>query len=263
VVPALGPDVLTLPIYLDNHSTTRTDPRVVEAMLPFFTEIYGNAASISHRFGWEAGEAVDRARQQVAAAIGAEPKEIVFTSGATESNNLAIKGVAQALKRKGSHLVTAVSEHKAVLDTMRRLAREGWDLTVASCDETGRAAIESIEAALTDRTVLVSIMAANNEVGTLNPIREIGRLCRDRGVVFHTDAQPFGTQVLRSQGRGCPVRAAAESPGAARSPGRWGRARAGAPERNAGGADGRRAGSRGRAGCPGTARGIPADLVLA
>jgi len=187
-LPDLGLDVLKLPIYLDNHATTRTDPRVVEAMLPFFTEVYGNAASISHRFGWEAGEAVERARQQVASAIGAEPKEIVFTSGATESDNLAIKGAALAMKRKGNHLVTSAAEHRAVLDTMKRLGREGWEVTVVPCDETGRVAVDSIAAVLCERTILVSIMAANNEVGTLNPIREIGRLCHDRGVVFHTDA---------------------------------------------------------------------------
>jgi cysteine desulfurase len=176
------------PIYLDNHATTRTDPRVLEVMLPYFTEIYGNAASVSHRFGWEAADAVDRAREQVAAAIGAEAREIVFTSGATESNNLAIKGAAQALRRKGNHLVTAGAEHKAVLDTMKRLATEGWDLTIVGCDVTGRVSAESIEAAITDQTVLVSIMAANNEVGTLNPIGEIGRLCHERGVILHTDA---------------------------------------------------------------------------
>jgi cysteine desulfurase len=181
-------DVLKLPIYLDNHATTRTDPRVVEAMLPFFTEIYGNAASISHRFGWDAGEAVERARQQVADAIGADPKGIVFTSGATESDNLAIKGVALAMKRKGNHLVTSAVEHRAVLDTIKRLGREGWDVSVVPCDETGRVTVESVAAALCERTVLVSIMAANNEVGTLNPIREIGRLCHGRGVIFHTDA---------------------------------------------------------------------------
>ena len=180
--------MLTLPVYLDNHSTTRTDPRVVEAMLPYFTEMYGNAASVSHRFGWDAKDAVDRARQQVADAIGAEAKEIVFTSGATESNNLAIKGVAQALKRKGDHLVASVTEHKSVLDTVKRLAREGWNLTLVPCDATGLIDAQAVVDAMTDRTVLVSIIAANNEVGTLNPIREIGRLCHDRGVIFHTDA---------------------------------------------------------------------------
>lgn len=180
--------MLTLPVYLDNHSTTRTDPRVVEAMLPYFTETYGNAASVSHRFGWDAAAAVDRAREQVATLIGAEPKDVIFTSGATEANNLAIKGVAASQRRRGQHLVTAAAEHKAVLDPMKRLAREGWELTVVPVDEHGLVHVEAIEAALTDRTVLVSVMAANNEVGTLNPIREIGRLCHARGIWFHTDA---------------------------------------------------------------------------
>jgi cysteine desulfurase len=181
-------DVLTLPVYLDNHATTRTDPRVVEAMLPYFTNSYGNAASGSHRFGWEAAEAVERARAQVATLIGAEPREVVFTSGATESNNLAIKGVLPGLKRKGNHLVTASSEHKAVLDPMKRLAREGWELTVIAPDGDGLVSAGAVAAALTDQTVLVSVMAANNEVGTINPIAEIARVCRSRGVVFHTDA---------------------------------------------------------------------------
>ncbi len=176
------------PVYLDNHATTRTDPRVVEAMLPFFTERYGNAASISHRFGWDADEAVEHAREQVARAIGAESREIVFTSGATESNNLAIKGLAHAAARRGKHLVTAASEHKAVLDPVKRLEREGWDVTIVDCDEFGRVSAEAVAEVLTDRTVLVSVMIANNEVGTLNPIAEIGRLCHERGVIFHTDA---------------------------------------------------------------------------
>ena len=176
------------PVYLDNHATTRTDPRVVEAMLPYFTELYGNAASTSHRFGWEAAEAVDRAREQIATALGASPREIIFTSGATESNNIAIKGVAQAATRRGKHLVTAASEHKAVLDPIKRLAREGWDVTIVPCDEHGWISPKVIAEALTDHTVLVSVMAANNEVGTLNPIEEIGQLCHERGVVFHTDA---------------------------------------------------------------------------
>lgn len=176
------------PVYLDNHATTRTDPRVVEAMLPYFTEHYGNAASVSHRFGWEAEEAVERAREQIARAIGAETREIVFTSGATESNNLAIKGAAQAAVRRGKHLVTAASEHKAVLDPMKRLAREGWEVTIVDCDETGRVAAGAVAEAITDSTVLVSMMTANNEVGTLNPVAEIGRLCHERGILFHTDA---------------------------------------------------------------------------
>jgi len=157
-------------------------------MIPFFTELYGNAASTSHRFGWDANDALEHAREQVARAIGAQAREIVFTSGATESNNLAIKGVAHASIRRGKHLVTAAAEHKAVLDPMKRLAREGWTCTVVRCDEDARISPQAVEDALTDQTILVSIMAANNEVGTLNPIGEIGRLCRDRGIVFHTDA---------------------------------------------------------------------------
>jgi cysteine desulfurase len=176
------------PVYLDNHATTRTDPRVVEAMLPYFTELYGNGASVSHRFGWQAAEAVERAREQVAHGIGAQAREIIFTSGATESNNLAIKGVARAATRGGNHLVTAASEHKAVLDPFKRLARQGWEITVVPCDEFGRVSAAAVADALTERTILVSIMAANNEVGAINPIAEIGGLCHDRGVVFHTDA---------------------------------------------------------------------------
>jgi cysteine desulfurase len=180
--------VLNLPVYLDNHATTRVDPRVVEAMLPYFTTIYGNAASLSHRFGWDAAAAVDRARAQVAEAVGAEPREIILTSGATEANNLALKGALPHLKRRGNHVVTAATEHKAVLDPLRRLAREGWELTVVPPDPFGQVAAAAIEAALTDRTVLVSVMAANNEVGTLNPIAAIGQLCHARGILFHTDA---------------------------------------------------------------------------
>ena len=185
---AWGRAVLELPVYLDNHATTRVDPRVVAALLPYFTEVYGNAASVSHRYGWQAGAAVDRAREQVAALVGADPREVVFTSGATEANNLALKGALPALRRKGDHLVTSAIEHKAVLDPLRRLAREGWSLTVVPCDAEGLVTAEAVEAALTERTVLVSVMAANNEVGTLNPIGAIGRLCRRRGILFHTDA---------------------------------------------------------------------------
>lgn len=180
--------MLDLPVYLDNHATTRPDPRIVAAMMPYFTEIYGNAASVSHRFGWDAGEAVDRARERVATLIGAEPKEVIFTSGATESDNLALKGPLDHLKRWGDHIVSAVSEHKAVIDPLKRLAREGWRVTFVPCDETGLVAAEAVEAALTDRTVLVSVMAANNEVGTINPTAAIGRLCHERGILFHTDA---------------------------------------------------------------------------
>jgi len=181
--------VPSLPVYLDNHATTRTDPRVLEAMLPYFTTTYGNAASGAHRFGWDAGSAVDAARERVAALIGAEAREIVFTSGATESNNLALKGALPALRRQGRHVVTAATEHKSVLDPLRRLAREGaCELTILPPDRHGRIAAEAVAEVLTERTVLVSIMAANNEVGSLNPIGEIGRLCRERGVLLHTDA---------------------------------------------------------------------------
>jgi cysteine desulfurase len=175
-------------IYLDNNATTRTDPRVVEAMLPYFTERYGNAASLTHSFGQEADEAVEQARHQLADLIGAHPREIVFTSGATESNNLALKGVAALYRPQGDHLIAAATEHKAVLDPLRRLGREGFQLTILQVDAYGRVTVEQVAQALTPRTILVSIMAANNEIGTLQPIREFGRLCKERGVLFHTDA---------------------------------------------------------------------------
>lgn len=177
-----------LPIYLDNHATTRVDPLVVEAMLPFFTQVYGNPASVSHRFGWDANAAVEHARAQVARLIGAEPRDIIFTSGATESNNLALKGAVPFLKRRGNHLISAAVEHRAVLDPLRRLAREGYDVTFLTPDRFGRITAEAVQSALTDRTILVSIMAANNEVGTINEFNAIGRLCHERGVLFHTDA---------------------------------------------------------------------------
>ncbi len=175
-------------IYLDNHATTRVDPRVLAAMLPYFTEIYGNPASVSHAFGWEAEAAVESAREQVANLIGAEPKDIVFTSGATESNNLAIKGCLARLKRKGNHVISAATEHRAVLDPLRHHAREGGNVTFLKPDQHGLIDEKSVADAITDQTVLVSIMAANNEVGTINPTAEIGALCHDRGVLFHTDA---------------------------------------------------------------------------
>jgi cysteine desulfurase len=175
-------------VYLDNHATTRPDPRVVEAMIPYFTVHYGNSSSGSHRYGWEAAEALERARAQVARSIGADDREIIFTSGATEANNLAIKGVARSSTRRGNHIVTAVSEHAAVLDPVKRLTRQGFESTIVPCDRFGRVSVSAIADALTERTVLVSIMAANNEVGAINPIAEIGRLCRERGVIFHTDA---------------------------------------------------------------------------
>jgi cysteine desulfurase len=180
--------MVQLPIYMDNHSTTRTDPRVLEVMLPYFSERYGNAASRTHAFGWQAEEAVDRARAQVAGLIGAAAKEIVFTSGATESNNLAIKGAAAMYRHKGRHLVTVRTEHKAVLDPCKRLEREGFDVTFLPVDEQGRVTPEQVAAALTEQTLLVSVMAANNEIGTVQPIAAIGRLCKERDVLFHTDA---------------------------------------------------------------------------
>jgi cysteine desulfurase len=177
---------LTLPVYLDNNATTRTDPRVVEAMLPYFTSHYGNAASRNHLFGWRAQEAVDQAREQVATLIGAHPKEIIFTSGATESDNLALKGVAA--RQRSGHIITAATEHHAVLDPVRRLEREGFGVTILPADSYGRVTAEQVEAAITTETFLVSVMAANNEVGTLQPIAAIGKLCKRRGVLFHTDA---------------------------------------------------------------------------
>jgi cysteine desulfurase len=175
-------------LYLDNNATTRTDPRVVEEMLPYFTVHYGNPASRHHAFGWEAEAAVDRAREQVAQLIGAAPRDLVFTSGATESNNLAIKGVAAMYRHQGRHLVTVVTEHHAILDPARRLEREGFRVTFLPVDRHGRVSVEQVAEAITAETILVSVMAANNEIGTLQPIRDIGRLCKERGVLFHTDA---------------------------------------------------------------------------
>jgi cysteine desulfurase len=176
-----------LPIYMDNHATTRTDPRVVEAMLPYFTEIYGNAASV-HSFGQRAGEAVDEARTQIATLINAEPKEIVFTSGATESNNLAIKGAAAMYRRQGNHIVTTQIEHRAVLDPCRRLERDGFRVTYVPVDRFGQVSPQDVADAITPQTILVSVMLANNEVGTLQPVAEIGKICRDRKVLLHSDA---------------------------------------------------------------------------
>jgi len=180
--------MLKTPIYMDNNATTRTDPRVVAAMLPYFTEMYGNAASRNHAFGWKAEEAVEQAREQIASLIGAGAKEIIFTSGATESNNLAIKGVASMYKKKGNHIITAITEHKAVIDPCKRLERDGYHVTFLPVDKYGQVSAEQIGAALTDKTILVSIMAANNEIGSLQPIKAIGKLCKQKGVLFHTDA---------------------------------------------------------------------------
>jgi cysteine desulfurase len=179
---------LKLPIYMDNHATTPVDPRVVEAMLPYFTEIFGNAASRSHSFGWTAEKAVELARDQVGALIGASGKEIVWTSGATESDNLAIKGAAEFHKDRGNHIITAQTEHKAVLDTCKRLEKEGFDVTYLPVEHDGRVNPETVRAAMTDKTILVSIMLANNEIGTVNPIEEIGAVVKERGAIFHVDA---------------------------------------------------------------------------
>jgi cysteine desulfurase len=176
------------PIYLDNNATTRCDPRVVEAMLPFFTEHFGNAASRNHAYGWFAEEAVDTARDQIGSLIGASGKEIIFTSGATESNNLAIKGVAAMYARKGKHIITQVTEHKAVIDPCKRLERDGYQVTFLPVDKYGQVSAEQVAAAMTDQTILVTIMAANNEIGTLQPIAALGKLCKEKGVLFHTDA---------------------------------------------------------------------------
>src|SRR5438105_12743808 len=179
---------MKLPIYMDNHATTPVDPRVLEAMLPYFTEAYGNAASRNHRFGWEAEAAVETARKQVAKLINASPQEIVFTSGATESDNLAIKGVAWAHRGKGNHIVTLPTEHKAVLDASKRLEQEGFSVTYVRVGADGRVDPGDVKRALTGRTVLVSVMAANNEIGVLQPLEEIGELCRERGIILHSDA---------------------------------------------------------------------------
>ena len=175
-----------LPIYMDNHATTPVDPRVLGAMLPFFSEKFGNAASRNHSFGWEAEQAVDRARQQIAQLIGAKPKEIVFTSGATESDNLAIKGIAE--KHGGGHIVTQVTEHKAVLDTCRHMEESGCRVTYLPVNAEGLVSLDDLRRAIDDKTILVSIMAANNEIGTVQPIAAIGSLCRELGILFHTDA---------------------------------------------------------------------------
>jgi cysteine desulfurase len=181
---------IKLPIYMDNNATTAVDPRVLEAMLPYFTEVYGNAASRSHSFGWTAEKATDLARDQVAALIGASGKEIVWTSGATESDNLAIKGAAEFLKDRGNHIITAQTEHKAVLDTCKRLEKEGFEVTYLEVDKEGRVDPAAVGAAMTDKTILVSIMLANNEIGSVNPVNEIGAVVKAKGspALFHIDA---------------------------------------------------------------------------
>jgi cysteine desulfurase len=181
--------MVKLPIYMDNHATTALDPRVLEAMMPYFIEKFGNAASRNHCFGWEAEEAVDRARHQMAALINAKPKEIIFTSGATESDNLAIKGVVEFYKEKGNHVITCVTEHKAVLDSCRAIERQARAVvTYLRVDKYGMVDPDDLRDAITDKTVLITIMYANNEIGTIQPIAEIGKIAKEKGVVFHCDA---------------------------------------------------------------------------
>jgi len=183
---------MKLPIYMDNHATTPVDPRVFEAMRPYLTNVFGNSASRNHSFGWEAEEATEKARKQVASLIGATSKEIVFTSGATESDNLALKGVTEMYAEKGNHIITAATEHKAILDTCKRLEKHGTRVTYLPVQQNGLVDLDQLKAAITDKTVLISIMHANNEIGVLQPIREIGRIARERGVLLHTD----GTQAV-------------------------------------------------------------------
>jgi cysteine desulfurase len=180
---------LKLPIFMDNNSTTPVDPRVLDDMWPYFTNKFGNAASRSHKFGWEAEEAVDYARERIARLIGGKDgKEIVFTSGATESDNLALKGVAEFYKDKGNHIITTVTEHKAVLDTCKRLEKQGFEVTYLGVDKTGLVDPDDVRKAITDKTILVSVMLANNEIGTVQPLEAIGRITRERGVLLHSDA---------------------------------------------------------------------------
>src|SRR6187401_1097918 len=179
---------MKLPIYLDNHATTPMDPRVLQAMLPWFSEKFGNAASRNHSFGWEAEEAVEKARKQIADLVGANAKEIIFTSGATESDNLAIKGVAEMYREKGNHIIACVTEHKAVIDTCKRLEKEGYRVTYLPVQKDGLISLDDLRHAIRDKTILITIMTANNEIGVIQPIAEIGAIAKEKGVLFHTDA---------------------------------------------------------------------------
>lgn len=180
--------MLKFPIYMDSHATTRMDPRVFEAMTPYFTDIFGNAASRNHAFGWQAEEAVEKARKQIADLIGATSKEIIFTSGATESNNLAIKGAAEMYAERGNHIITAATEHKAVLDTCKRLEKEGFRVSYLPVQKDGLIDLDQLRDTITPKTILISVMYANNEIGVIHKIREIGAIAREKGVLLHTDA---------------------------------------------------------------------------
>jgi cysteine desulfurase len=194
---------MKLPIYMDYHATTPVDPRVIEAMMPYFSEKFGNAASRNHPFGWEAEEAVEAARKQVASLIGANAKEIIFTSGATESNNLAIKGVAEMYREKGNHIITCVTEHKAVIDTCKKLEKQGLRVTYLPVQKDGRIDLDELRSAITDKTILITIMTANNEIGVLQPIADIGAIAKEKGILFHTDGVqaagkvPFDVNALK------------------------------------------------------------------
>ena len=179
---------MKLPIYMDNHSTTQCDPRVVDAMLPYFTEKFGNSASRNHSFGWEGEEGVAYARKQIAKLINADAKEIVFTSGATESDNLALKGVVEMYKEKGDHIITSSTEHRAILDAGKSLEKRDMNVTYLPVDKFGMVNPEDVRGAITDKTILISVMLANNEIGTINPIKEIGKIAKEKGVLFHSDA---------------------------------------------------------------------------
>ena len=178
---------VNLPVYMDNHATTPVDPRVLDAMLPYFREKFGNSASRNHSFGWTAEEAVENARGQVARLINATPKEIIITSGATESDNLAIKGVAEMYREKGNHIITQVTEHKAVLDTCKRMEKYGYEVTYLPVQKDGRIDLDELRHAITPKTILISIMYANNEIGVVQPIAEIGKIAKEKGVLFHVD----------------------------------------------------------------------------